>query len=205
MPMMHTIQPRPHGFTAVQILLGAIFLAFIAQNIDHSVTTNFMFNPNNLMPWMFVTSIFLHANIIHILFNAYALWMFGPVLERKIGFRNFMALFFAGGIAGSLGYYATILMHITPAYPALGASGAVYAVLGAMAVLTPELVVLLFGIVPLTMRQAAVLWVVLEAVGTFNTGSGIASAAHLGGLILGFVWGKWELEQMKMQWRQSWK
>lgn len=199
------IQPSPYRFTAVQILLGAIFLAFIAQNVYPAITTTFMFDPNNLMPWMFVTSIFLHANLIHILFNAYALWAFGPVLEKRLGFYKFMALFFLGGLAGSLGYYATILAGIAPPMPALGASGAIYAVLGAMAVLTPELVVLLFGIVPLTMRQAAVLWVVLEVAGTFNTSSGIASAAHLGGLLLGFAWGKWEVEKAKAELRQRWR
>lgn len=199
------IQPPRSRFKAVDLLLAAIFLAFIAQNIDPAITTAFMFDPNSLRPWMFVTSMFLHANFIHIFFNAYALWMFGPILEKRLGFYKFMALFFLGGIAGSLGYYATILAGITPAYPALGASGAIYAVLGAMAVLTPELVVLLFGIIPLTMAQAAVLWVVLEVAGTFNTSSGIASAAHLGGLILGFAWGKWEIEKAKAEWRQKWR
>ncbi len=199
------IQTRPHSFTAVQILLAAIFVVFIAQNIYPSVTTTFMFDPNNLQPWMFVSSIFLHASLIHIFFNAYALWMFGPVLERRLGFYKFMALFFAGGLVGSIGYYATILAGITPAYPALGASGAIYAVLGATAMLAPELVVLLFGIVPLTMRQAALLWVALEVLGTFNTSSGIASAAHLGGLILGFAWGKWEIEKAKSELRQKWR
>lgn len=199
------IQPPLIRFKAVDLLLAAIFLVFIAQNIDPAITTTFMFDPVHLQPWMFVTSMFLHASLLHIFFNAYALWMFGPILERKLGFYKFMALFFAGGIAGSLGYYATILAGIAPASPALGASGAIYAVLGAMAVLTPELVVLLFGIVPLTMRQAAVLWVVLEVAGTFNTGSGIASAAHLGGLFLGFMWGKWEVEKVKAEWRQRWR
>lgn len=192
-------------FSAVQILLAVIFVMYIAQNVYPSITTTFMFDPQHLQPWMFVTSIFLHASLIHILFNAYALWMFGPILEKRLGFYKFMALFFLGGIAGSLGYYATILAHITPAYPALGASGAIYAVLGATAMLIPELVVLLFGIVPLTMRQAALLWVVLEVLGTFNTSSGIASAAHLGGLVLGFAWGKWEIEKAKSEWRQEWR
>ena len=196
--------PKP-PISAVNLLLAAIFIAFVIQQAVPGFTEAFYFDPNNLMPWMFVTSIFLHASIIHILFNAYALWMFGPILERRLGFYKFMALFFAGGIAGSIGYYAAILVGITPAYPALGASGAIYAVLGATAVLIPELVVLLFFVIPLTMSQAAILWVVLEVAGTFNTSSGIASAAHLGGLALGFAWGKWEVEKAKMEWRQKWR
>ena len=199
------IQPSRSRFKAVQLLLAAIFIVFVLQQFDPSVTTTLMFDPNNLQPWMFVTSIFLHANIIHIFFNAYALWMFGPILERRIGFYKFMALFFAGGIAGSIGYYATILAGITPSLPAIGASGAIYAVLGATAVLIPELMVLLFFVIPLTMAQAAILWVVLEVAGTFDTSSGIASAAHLGGLFLGFAWGKWEIEKAKAEWRQKWR
>ncbi len=164
-----------------------------------------MFDPAHLQWWMFITSIFLHASLIHIFFNSYALWMFGPLLEKRLGFNKFMLLFFAGGIAGSIGYYLSILVGIAPAYPALGASGAIYAVLGAIAMLYPQMKVLLFYLIPLSMQQVAILWVILETAGTFNTASGIASAAHLGGLALGFVWGWWEVKREKEAWRNKWR
>ncbi len=177
------------GISAVNALLAAIAAFFVLQQILPGFTETFYFDPGNLQWWMPASSIFLHASLLHIALNAYALWMFGPLLEQRMGRMRFLALFFLGGIAGSALYELTILSGIAPAMPALGASGAIYAVLGAMAVLMPRLVVLLLGIIPLSMRQAALLWVGLELAGTFDPASGIASAAHLGGLFLGFAWG----------------
>lgn len=171
-----------------EILLGIIIFTFILQLAVPGFTEAFYLDPDNLMPWMFVTSCFLHGGIMHIFFNSIALLMFGNYLEREIGKRDFLLLFLLAGIAGNATYYATILMGIIPPIPSLGASGAVFGILGALAVLRPDVRVLLFFI-PVSIRQAAVLWFVLELVGSFNPSSGIASAAHLGGLIFGLVAG----------------
>jgi membrane associated rhomboid family serine protease len=186
------VRPAPGFFsriTVVNALLAAIAVFFLLQQVLPGFTETFYLDPSHLQWWMPISSIFLHAGLLHLAFNAYALWMFGPLLEQQIGRARFLALFFLGGIAGSALYMLTILSGLAAPMPALGASGALYAVLGAMAVLMPELVVLLLGIFPLSMRQAALLWVGLELVGTFDQASGIASAAHLGGLFLGFAWG----------------
>ncbi|MCL6088694.1 MAG: rhomboid family intramembrane serine protease [Candidatus Marsarchaeota archaeon] len=200
--------PRPGSpqnffsrISAVNALLAVIVIVFILQQVLPGFTKTFYLDPSNLQWWMPISSIFLHAGILHIMFNAYALWMFGPLLEQRLGRMRFLVLFFLGGIAGSALYMLTILSGLAPAMPALGASGALYAVLGAMAVLMPELVVLLLGIIPLSMRQAALLWVALELVGTFDPASGIASAAHLGGLFLGFGWGWLEAANARAEWR----
>jgi membrane associated rhomboid family serine protease len=90
------------------------------------------------------------------------------------------------------------------ACPALGASGAVYAILGAVAMLLPEVVVYLWFF-PVKMRYAAIIWFLIEFLGTFDTGSGIASAAHLGGLIFGLVCG-WYLSRKSEEFYQpSWE
>jgi len=185
---------------AVDALLITIVLAFLAQAVLPNFTEVFWFNPQHLQWWMPISSIFLHGGLMHLFLNCYALFAFGPILEHRIGRARFLALFFLGGLAGSLGYELVVLAGLSAPIPALGASGAIYAVMGAMAVLYPNIVVLLFGIIPLSMRWAAVLWVVLESIGTFGmSSSGIASAAHLGGLFLGFAWGKWEAERAKTQ------
>lgn len=176
-------------------LMGIIVLAFIAQLLP-GFTAALIFNPALALsePWRFVTSIFLHGGVDHIFFNLFAMLMFAPILESRIGTRNFAIIFFAGGIIGSVLYYLTILVGIAPPVPALGASGAIYAILGALAVIAPDMVVFVMFI-PLKMRQAAVLWVVIEFLGTFNTMSGIASAAHLGGLILGLAYAQFFLRR----------
>jgi uncharacterized protein len=124
---------------------------------------------------------------MHLLFNMFALFLFGTILERNVGKIEFFKIFIFGGIIGSLIYYLTIVTGIIPPIPALGASGGVYAILGALAILTPNLTIFLFFI-PMKMKNAVIVWIVLEFLGMFNTMSGIASAAHLGGLIFGLLY-----------------
>ena len=77
--------------------------------------------------WRAVTAMFLHGSITHVLFNMWALWVFGPVLERRFGTPAFAALFLASGLAGSATYY--LLGDYTPA---VGASGAIFGLFGAL-------------------------------------------------------------------------
>lgn len=135
-------------------------------------------------PWRFITSIFLHGDFSHLFFNMFAFFLFGSILERKVGKIEFIKIFISGGIIGSILYYITIVSGIAPAIPALGASGGIYAILGALVILTPNLTIFLF-FVPMKMRQAVFVWIIIEFLGVFNTMSGIASAAHLGGLFFG--------------------
>ncbi|MFA5108039.1 MAG: rhomboid family intramembrane serine protease [Candidatus Micrarchaeia archaeon] len=169
-------------------------------------TQIFYLNPQNLQIWQFVTSIFLHGSLMHIFFNAYSLFLFGPLLERKMGQKNFLIIFFLSGIAGNVLYELTTVAGIIAPIPSLGASGAIFGILGALVVAEPALVLLLFGIIPMKIRDAAILWFVLEFFGSFNTSSGIASAAHLGGLVVGYAlakyWLKPKQETDKYQWMQ---
>lgn len=171
-------------------LIGAVFLVFFLQLVP-GFTEMFIFDPSVALtqPWRFITSMFLHADFTHLLFNALALFMFGPILESRVGTNKFLMIFLAGGIVGSAIYYLTIIIGIAPPIPALGASGGIYALLGALAVLTPDLVIYMW-FVPMRMRWAAMVWVIIEFLGTFNPYSGIASAAHLGGLVFGWIYAK---------------
>ncbi|MBI2079813.1 rhomboid family intramembrane serine protease [Candidatus Micrarchaeota archaeon] len=173
------------------ILLGIIGVLFILQLAIPGFTQLLWFNPLQALnqPWLFITSIFLHdpRGFTHIFFNAYALFVFGTVLERIINPRQYLTLFFSAGIIGSLLYYLTYLLGIIPPIPALGASGAIYGILGALAVLLPDMTIFVWFF-PMKMRYAAILWVIIEFAGTFDAGSGIGSAAHLGGLLFGLAY-----------------
>ena len=153
-------------------------------------------NPSALTPWSFITSIFLHGSIAHIFFNGFALFMFGPYLERQIGTRDFILFFLAAGIIGNACYVLAILAGIIPSAPALGASGAIYGILGALSILLPSLVVYIY-FVPMPIRYATILWLALETIGTFNPNSGIASVAHLGGLLFGIAYGFYYKNKIK--------
>ena len=172
-------------------LLAMILVSFIAQSLIPGYTQALIFSPPLALaePWRFVTSIFLHQGSLHIFFNGYALFLFGTILQSKVSKKDFLTIFFIGGIVGSVIYYLTILAGITPPLPALGASGAVYAILGAVAVILPELQIYMWFF-PMKMKQAVIFWVIMEMLGTFDTSSGIASAAHLGGLAFGFLYAK---------------
>lgn len=135
-------------------------------------------------PWRFVTSIFLHANIAHLFFNMFALIMFGNYLELKIGSKRYLTIFFLAGIVGNLAYWLTDPESLIPA---VGASGAIYGVIGALAVIQPELMVYV-GYVPMPIIVAAILWALISIVGMF-TPSNIAHQAHLAGLVVGAIYG----------------
>ena len=183
-------------------LLGAIVVTFLAQIIYPPLTGLFVLDPATLAqhPWTLITSMFLHGGAIHIFFNAFALFTFGPYLERIIGSMRFLAVYFASGLAGGIAYAATYWFHLVPAsIPALGASGAIFGVLGAVAVLRPNLQILMW-FVPMPMRVAALVWVALSLWQTADVSSGIAGAAHLGGLVVGAAMAYLWLKQGSIEW-----
>jgi membrane associated rhomboid family serine protease len=175
----------------LMVIGGLFILQLLTGGLTGIVTALLIFVPSLALsePWRFVSSMFLHADMMHIFFNAYALFLFGSILERKVSRKDYLIIFFGAGLIGGFAYYATYLLNIIPDIPALGASGAVFGILGAVAILLPNMRIFVWFI-PMSMRQAAILWFVLEFLGTFNVGSGIASAAHLGGLVFGlaFAW-----------------
>ncbi len=134
---------------------------------------------------MFLTSIFLHADFSHLFFNMFALFFFGLYLERAIGGRAFATLFLLSGLLGNLGYMVT---SADPLIPAVGASGAIYGIVGALATLAPTMLIFIYGFIPVPMVLAAVLWALVDILGLFAP-SGIAHGAHLGGMLVGAAFG----------------
>ena len=133
-------------------------------------------------PWTIITSMFTHQRLFHILANMVTLYFFGSFITRLLGMKNFLLIYFCGGIVGNLFY---ILLNFNPHITAIGASGAVFALGGALTVLTPKLKVIVFPI-PVPMP----LWIAI--IGGFLILSiipGIAWQAHLGGLIFGALAG----------------
>ena len=185
-------------------LLGAIVLVFLGQMVYPPLTEMFFLEPAKIAsePWTIITSMFLHGGILHLFFNGFALYMFGPYLEQIIGSRRFLLVYFLSGIAGALAYAATFYLGILPAsIPALGASGAIFGVLGAVDVLRPNLPIYMW-FVPMPMKYAALVWVALSLVETFNV-TGVAGAAHLGGLVVGAVMAYAWLKAGKIEWTKD--
>ena len=166
------------------IFISISIIGFIFQNVT-DLWIFLAFIPIFALeaPWMFLTSIFLHSNFSHLLFNMFALFFFGMYLERIVGRQIFVIIFILSGIVGNLGHMITTP---DPSIPAIGASGAVYGVMGALAVLVPFMLVFVYGMLPLPMVVVAILYAILDLVGIFSP-SGIAHGAHLGGMFVGIV------------------
>ncbi len=148
--------------------------------------------------WRLVTAAFLHdrGGVFHILFNMLALFWFGVTLEAMLGGREFLLFYLAGAIAASLAHVGLDL-YLGSNVPAVGASGAVMAVLMFYAIHYPRNTIRLFWFFPLEVRWVVLLYVlfdlhpVLRALaGDPNYHDGVAHAAHLGGLGFGFVYWK---------------
>jgi len=169
------------------VLIIACAVVFLLQQTGIFDWRLFAFTPGLALerPWTFVTSIFLHADFSHILFNMFALFMFGIILENRVGSRNFVILFFLSGIAGSIGYMITASDSMIPA---IGASGAIYGIIGVLAVVMPLMIVWVWGGIPMPMIVFAAIWIALEVLGMLSP-SDIAHSAHLGGVIAGIIYG----------------
>jgi len=123
---------------------------------------------------------FVHGSVWHILFNMIGLYFLGSFLIRVVGERSFLAVFFLGGLAGNILF--AILAN--PFSTGIGASGAIYALGGTLAVMVPKVPVLVFPIpVPMPLWVAIIIFLFISFL------PGIAWQAHLGGLLLGLVVG----------------
>ena len=168
-------------YTALIIVICIV--VFILQNMFPWITDNFSLTSSLIItrPWTIITYIFLHASFEHIFYNMFALALFGFILENVIGSKKFLMVFFASGIAAGI---ASLLFYDS----SIGASGAIYGVMGALAVLRPKMTVFV-SYVPLPMFAAVILWSAGDVLGVFTPLGNVAYASHLFGLALGILYG----------------
>ena len=181
---------------AVKILIITCIVAFFLQIFDRvsggpSFTQKFGLTPSlvthSLYLWQLVTYIFLHdtGSFFHILFNMLALWMFGSELESTWGTRQFTKFFFICGIGAGL---LTVLLSPNSMTTTIGASGAIYGILAAYAILFPNRIII-FIIFPIPAKWFVLGLGVMAFMSSLSaTGSGIAHVAHLGGMLCGLIY-----------------
>ncbi len=125
---------------------------------------------------------------MHFLINMLVFFFFAPVLERKVGSTKFLLIFFLVGIVAGIGWC------LTSDTSALGASGAIYGILGALAILMPKMKVYVFPLpVPIDIWIVVIFFALFFDVMPAIMGSpdGIAHTAHLSGLLFGLFAGMW--------------
>lgn len=152
---------------------------------------------SRLDPLPFVTSMFLHGGILHIVSNMWTLWVFGPALEDRLGTGRYVVLYIVAGLAAGA---AHVLFNLTSSVPALGASGAIAGIVAAYVTRFPYAwlnVLQPVGLLPVFLYMPAVLFAaiwflsqILSATGALfmPAGSGgVAWWAHIGGFVVGWL------------------
>jgi uncharacterized protein len=170
----------------IPLIIVNIVVFFLQSVLGEGFTNTFALSQFDLFraPWTLLTSMFMHANAMHLFFNMYVLLIFGPLLESKIGPLKFSAGYFATGL------FAAIITQFF--YPqALGASGAIMGIMGMIMILIPNLQVLFFFFIPMPLWVAGIMIALIDLLGVFGVGIlGVANLAHLAGLALGLIIGR---------------
>lgn len=167
------------GLIAINVL---VFILTLTQ--PQAIISNFGLKAGEVLerPWIMVTSMFLHGGFYHLFANMMTLFFFGLYLVSLVGEEDFLKIYFMGGLAGGL-----LFVVLSPGNAlAVGASGAVFAVGGALAVMRPHLKVIIFPLpIPIS------LWVAV--IGGFFLMALLPQVAwqgHLGGMIVGLLYGQ---------------
>ena len=199
---------------AIKILISVNVGVFILQLLFFSITTQwsggkpvggmdlgypdpftklFWFHPadtfGNLWLWQLFTYTFLHSiyDPWHLIINMFVLWMFGADVERTLGTKKFLTLYFTAGV-----FSAFLCALLSPGSALLGASGAIFAIEVAFAMFFPEATIILF-IFPIKAKHLVMIFAGITALNCLMpSGGNIAYYAHLGGLLYGFLFVRYE-------------
>src|SRR3989338_3448675 len=167
-------------------LAGVCIVVFILQILFSGFTEMFVLTQDYSQIWRFLTAIFLHGSLIHLVYNIFALVLFGSIVERLAGGKKFLIIFFASGI------FANIVSAMF--YPSsLGASGAIFGIIGALVLIRPGMTVWAFGL-PMPMILAGILWATGDLLGAYGYLAGnpidnTGNIAHIAGMFIGIIFG----------------
>lgn len=178
------------------ILNGLIFLAQVVPSTNEMLTYWFALWPLDMpdfpgypqfWPWQIVSYAFLHGGFEHILFNMFALWMFGVQVENSWGSKRFSIFYFACVIGAAIVQVIVTTAEPGPGmYPTVGASGGVFGILLAFGMMFPEQPIYIYFLIPVKAKWFVIGYGVLELILGVTGQSLVAHFAHLGGMLFGF-------------------
>lgn len=206
----------PGGLSpAIKILIITNVVVYLVSLVVPTLVLLLGLSPRaifeNLTVYQLVSYMFLHGDIGHLLVNMLGLWMFGTELERTWGTRFFTKYYFVTGIGAGL---ITLAWALSPLPYAdsinysvvIGASGAIYGVLLAYALYFPHRTVYMYFVFPIPARYFVMIIGAITFLSSIGAGgSGVAHTAHLGGLVVGYVYltslrGGGPLREIKYRW-----
>lgn len=184
------------------IINVSVFFLNSSLLLDGKLTELLGLNPSRaiygLQMWQFVTYMFVHGSLFHLLFNMLALWMFGGPVEEAMGSRKFINYYFLTGLGAAFFMCVFFWNSVT-----IGASGAIYGLLAAFGMIFPEAVVLVFFLFPMRAKYFVLLFAAIQLWATIaNNGGGasdsVAYFAHIGGFVTGYLYLKYhyKIEEM---------
>lgn len=174
------------GVVGILIVINTIMFLFQILLPQTNNLALFDINSEQFFPSQIFTHMFLHGGLLHLGINMFVLWSFGKPLEKTWATKKFLLIYLLSGIGGGL---LALLFSVYYDYPMMvGASGAISGLVGAMAVLSPDSKVLLFFFIPAKIRPLVLGFAVFSLVcAIFGWIPGIGHAAHLGGLVVGYL------------------
>lgn len=211
---------RPNGFSilppVVKNLLIINVIGFLAKNVMYKFGVDLnellglhFYKASDFRLYQLISYMFMHGDFSHILFNMFALWMFGNTLENVWGSKRFLIYYLICGVGAGLvqelvqfvGYETTLAMYDSVKLGStmmsmaeylnlmttVGASGAVYGLLLAFGMLFPNSMIYVYFAIPIKAKWFVVIYGVIELVAGFTSSGNIAHFAHLGGMLFGWL------------------
>jgi len=183
-----------YGMTMTQKLLLAniaVFFFVFGTGVGGRIGNYLLMQPQAVLDgeiWRLLTATYMHTSFWgHLFFNMLVLYFFGPAVEQVWGARRFLLVYTVAGVAGNMALVALSQVgYISPLVYGLGASGSVLGILGAAAVLFPRSQILLFFVIPITLRAAALLFTGMYILNIVSQGSNYGGdVSHLVGMAIG--------------------
>jgi rhomboid family protein len=168
---------------------AVVLLLLLTLFTSPEIIRALQFSPRSALvrPWTFLTYMFVHAGLLHLLANMLMLFVFGTAVESRMGSRNFILYYFFCGVGAAV--FSLLLAGVMPVGAFIGASGAVLGVAVAFATFWPEAELIVFPIpIPIRARTLVIGLVILDVIGSrLWPSDGIAHLAHVGGALFGYL------------------
>jgi membrane associated rhomboid family serine protease len=171
------------------LLLANVAVFFLGDLLGPGLLSPFALWPigGGFWPWQVVSYAFLHGSFNHLFFNMLGLWMFGAELEQIWGRNRFLTFYFASVVAAAL-TQLVVNFALGSMAPTIGASGGLFGLLLAFAMIFPNRIILLFFVIPMKAKYLVALYGLIELYqGAYVLNSGVAHFAHLGGMLGGLL------------------
>jgi membrane associated rhomboid family serine protease len=187
-PVVKALLVTNIGIFLVEILFSRLMIGGMPLNelIDRYGAL-YPINSGGFEIWQPITYMFLHGSLTHVLFNMFALWMFGIELEQLWGSKKFLIFYTVCGLGGAAAHlFITPILNLPPA-PLIGASGAIFGLLVAFGLMFPDRMIYLYFLIPVKAKYFVVLFMGLE-IWSVGGADNIGHLAHLGGGVVGILY-----------------